>query len=52
MNDELIIGNPGYAGSFVQGFINFSIMWFCPIVLSILSVLVIADKYFGLEWLF
>ncbi len=52
MNEELLIGSPGYAGSFIQGFLNFSISWFCPIVLTIMSILVITDKYFGLEWLF
>lgn len=52
MNEELVIGNPGYTGSFIQGFINFSISWFCPVILGILSALVIVDKFFGLEWLF
>ena len=50
LHEELSIGNPSYAGSFLKSYINVSIMWICPILLSILSVLVIADKYFGLEW--
>lgn len=51
-NDELEIGNLSYAGSFVQRYINFAIMWICPILLSILSLLVITDKFFGLERIF
>ena len=52
LNNELMLGNPGYIGSVVQAYINFAISWFCPVVLGILSVLVIIDKYYGLEWLF
>ena len=52
MNEELIIGNPSYGGSWLQAYINFTISWVCPILLSILSVGVIIDKFFGLEWLF
>ena len=52
LNEELIIGNQGYASSWLKGYISFTISWVCPIILGILSILVIADKYFGLEWLF
>lgn len=52
MNDELAIGNPGYMGSFLQKYINVTILWVCPILLGILSTGVIIDKFFGLEWLF
>ena len=52
MNDELAIGNPGYVGSFLQKYINVTILWVCPILLGILSTGVIIDKFFGLEWLF
>ena len=51
-NAELAIGNSSYAGSLVQKYVNFAIMWVCPILLSILSVLVITDKFFGLEQIF
>ena len=51
LNEELVIGNSGYAGTALQAYINFSISWVCPIILSILSTLVIIDKFFGLEWL-
>ncbi|NOT76495.1 MAG: sodium-dependent transporter [Cyclobacteriaceae bacterium] len=52
LNKELAIGNPGYLNSALQAYVNFSISWICPVILSILSTLVIIDKFFGLEWLF
>ncbi|MEJ0057893.1 MAG: sodium-dependent transporter [Bacteroidota bacterium] len=52
LNKELAIGNPTYLGSALQSYVNFSISWVCPIILSVLSTLVIVDKFFGLEWLF
>lgn len=51
MNEELEIGFPGYGQSFVKSYLNFAILWVCPILLGILSLLVITDKYIGLEWL-
>jgi len=52
MNEELEIGYPGYGQSIIKSYINFAILWVCPILLGILSILVITDKYIGLEWLF
>ncbi len=52
LNKELAIGNPSYLGTALQSYINFSISWVCPIILSILTTLVVIDKFFGLEWLF
>jgi NSS family neurotransmitter:Na+ symporter len=52
MHDELAIGNAGYMTSFVRSYLDFTISWVCPVVLSILSVLVIIDQFFGLTWLF
>jgi len=52
MHDELALGNPGYMTSFVRSYLDFTISWVCPVVLSILSVLVIIDQFFGLTWLF
>lgn len=52
MNEELSIGNGTYMGSFVQKYVSFTIQWLCPILLSLLSVGVIIDKFFGLEVLF
>jgi NSS family neurotransmitter:Na+ symporter len=52
MNEELSLGNPTYIGSFLQKYINFTITVVCPILLSILSVLVIIDKFFGIDKVF
>ncbi|MEK6781283.1 MAG: sodium-dependent transporter [Bacteroidota bacterium] len=52
MNDELEIGNPSYAGSFLKKYINFTISWVCPILLGVLSVLIIFDKFWGIELIF
>lgn len=48
MNEELSIGNPGFMGSLVQKYINFMISWVCPVLLGLLSVLIIYDKFIGL----
>ena len=52
MNEELAIGNPGYMSSFLRKYIQFTISWVCPIILGIMSILIIIDKFFGLEKLF
>jgi NSS family neurotransmitter:Na+ symporter len=52
LNAELSLGNSTYAGSLVQTYVDFAISWICPVILTILSILVILDKFVGLEWLF
>lgn len=52
MNDELAIGNPNYHGSFIKKYINFTIQYVCPVLLGVLSILIIIDKFFGLERVF
>jgi NSS family neurotransmitter:Na+ symporter len=49
MNDELTIGNPTFMGSPIQKYLNITIGYICPIILGILSVLIIIEKFFGLE---
>jgi NSS family neurotransmitter:Na+ symporter len=48
MNEELSKGNLKYMGSFGQHYINFTIAYICPILLGVLSVFIIIDKFFGL----
>lgn len=48
MNEELAAGYPGYHHSFIKKYINFTITYICPVLLGILSVLIIIDKFFGL----
>ncbi|MBL7856439.1 MAG: sodium-dependent transporter [Cyclobacteriaceae bacterium] len=52
MNTELKIGDDTYMGSLTQRYISFAIQYIGPILLSILSVLVIIDKFFGIEKVF
>ena len=52
MNDELTIGNPTFMGSPIQKYLNVTIGYICPIILGIMSVLIIIEKFFGLEGLF
>lgn len=52
MNEELSIGYDGYMGSILQKYLNFVIQYVCPVLLGILSILVIIDKFFGIEKVF
>lgn len=48
LNTELSVGYPAYEGSFVQKFLNFTISYFCPIILGGLFVLVVLSHFFGI----
>jgi NSS family neurotransmitter:Na+ symporter len=48
LSEEIYEGNPGYKGSFLEKYINFTIRFVCPILLGIFTVLIILDKLFGL----
>ncbi len=52
MDEELKIGNDSYMGSFAQRYVNFTIQYVCPVLLGLLSIGVIIDKFFGLDVLF
>ena len=52
MNAELAHGNPNYQGSFIKKYINFTIQYICPVLLGVISVLIIIDKFFGLDRVF
>jgi neurotransmitter:Na+ symporter, NSS family len=47
-NREVAIGNPSYLGSLTQSFVNFSLRYLCAPLLGLLTILIIADKLFGL----
>lgn len=48
-DQELTLGNPGYLGSFTQKYLNVVIRYVSPWLLGILSVMIIFEKFFGLE---
>lgn len=52
MNEELANGNPGFKNSLMQRYLNFTIQYVCPALLGVLSILIIIDKFYGLEKVF
>jgi NSS family neurotransmitter:Na+ symporter len=52
LNKEITSGNPSFMGTFAQKYINFTILYTCPILLGIMSVLIIIEKFYGLTNLF
>jgi NSS family neurotransmitter:Na+ symporter len=47
-NEELAIGNPGYLGSVLNKFLNFSISFFAPLFLGIMFITTVLQKFFGI----
>ncbi|HZI24236.1 MAG TPA: sodium-dependent transporter, partial [Chryseolinea sp.] len=52
MHEELEIGNPGYKNSFLKKYLSFTIQYVCPVLLGVLSILIIIDKFFGIDRIF
>jgi NSS family neurotransmitter:Na+ symporter len=52
MNAELSLGNERFMGTTIQRYLNITIGYVCPIILGIMSVLIIIDKFIGLNHLF
>jgi NSS family neurotransmitter:Na+ symporter len=50
LNHELAEGNTGFTGSFIQKYIHITISYVCPVLLGILSVLIIIDKFWGISF--
>jgi neurotransmitter:Na+ symporter, NSS family len=49
MDAELAQGNDSYMASGIRKYLHVTIRWVCPILLGIMSVLVIIEKFVGLE---
>jgi NSS family neurotransmitter:Na+ symporter len=49
MDAELVNGNEGYMQSRTRSYLHFTIRWVAPVLLSLLSVLIIVEKFFGVE---
>jgi len=49
MSEELYHGNPAYKNSFLEKYINFTIRYVCPVLLGIFSILIIIDKFIGID---
>jgi neurotransmitter:Na+ symporter, NSS family len=52
MNAELSLGHEKFMGTNLQKYLNVTIGYVCPIILGIMSVLIIIDKFIGLNELF
>ena len=52
MHEELAIGNEKYQKSFMKKYLNFTIQYVCPLLLGTLSILILIDKFFGLDKIF
>jgi len=48
-NDELEEGNPGYNGSLIQKYLNFSLSYFAPIFLGLMFVVTVLKKFFEID---
>lgn len=51
-DEEVAQGNDHYLNSGTRKFLHFSLKWAAPILLGFLSVLIIVEKFFGVENLF
>lgn len=49
LSAEISEGFPGYEGSFVQKFLNFTISYLCPSILGILFVLIVLNRFLGIS---
>jgi neurotransmitter:Na+ symporter, NSS family len=52
MDAELAQGNAGYMASWLRSYLHFTIRYVCPLLLGVLSILIIIDKFFGLSNVF
>ena len=49
LDQEIAVGNPGYAGSFVQKFMDLMISYLVPAVLGIVVVVTILNRFLGIS---
>jgi NSS family neurotransmitter:Na+ symporter len=49
MDAELVNGNETYMQSRTRSYLHFTIRWVAPVLLGVLSVLIIVEKFFGVE---
>ncbi|HLW20438.1 MAG TPA: sodium-dependent transporter [Cyclobacteriaceae bacterium] len=47
MSEEVSKGNPNYKGSFLEKFITIMISYICPLVLGVMFILTMLQKFFG-----
>lgn len=47
---ELSEGNPGFNGSFIQRYLDFTLSYLAPIVLSVIFILTVLNLFFGINF--
>lgn len=52
LDEELSLGNNKFIGSRQRTYLHFTIKYLCPPLLGVLSILIIIEKFFGLENVF
>ncbi len=49
LDQEISIGDSSYMGSFVQRFMHFAISFVCPLILAMLFVFTVLDRFLGIK---
>jgi len=50
LDEEISVGDSEYMGSFVQKFMNVTISFVCPLILAMLFVFTVLDRFFGIKF--
>ncbi len=48
-DEELAVGDEALRGSWLQGYVNFSIAWICPFILGAMFIITILETFFGMN---
>lgn len=49
LNEELAYGDPSIRGGILLKYINFAISYICPLMLGLIAVVTILDRFFGIQ---
>ncbi len=49
LNKEIEIGYPGFKGTLIEKYIDFAISYLCPVVLGIIFILTLLNRFFGVD---
>ena len=52
LNKEIESGHPEFQGSFVEKYIDFAITYLCPIILGVIFIITVLNRFFGVEFTF
>ncbi|NJN26447.1 MAG: sodium-dependent transporter [Cyclobacteriaceae bacterium] len=49
LNKEIETGYPGFKGTLIEKYIDFAISYLCPVVLGVIFLLTLLDRFFGVH---